>query len=267
MLNTAADGLSALNNFEKEYAKRLGFQRVTDWKRYRASVDLLVDTEYAIHSAFQYQLGDLARKNHDFGEIYIRLYGILNAVYLQMNAFETIANLLNFPDRKQVGPDFRRLAIYKLRGMAAAHTTDYLNDNEDLSQNSLMNKRTSFRVIQSRLQATGDDIQLLDENGILTRFNLIRDLTEYECIAKNLLIKLIEHSIKTRYPNKEHRLRIKSSLYKMLPLLIYYSNINCNKKYLQKQDKQVKRLIGAIDLINIEEVKRLFPEFEKSHGL
>jgi len=113
LLQVAGNDAEYSKDFEEAYRKRLKFQKQTDWKRYRASVDVIDDTEQAILSAFKYQLGDLKNNNQDYGETYLRLYGILNAVYLQMNAFKVIANLLNYPKREQVMKTFESLDIYR----------------------------------------------------------------------------------------------------------------------------------------------------------
>jgi hypothetical protein len=128
MLDIAGNEVKQGIDYEKQFKKRLKFQSKTDWKRYRASIDLLDDTEYAIISAFEYQLGDLGNKNKDFNGIYLRLYGILNAVYLQMSAFEELACLLNYSSRDNITDLFKQLDIYKLRNIAGAHTLDYKYD-------------------------------------------------------------------------------------------------------------------------------------------
>ena len=63
MIDIAGNEVKQGIDYEKQFKKRLKFQSKTDWKRYRASIDLLDDTEYAIISAFEYQLGDLGNKN------------------------------------------------------------------------------------------------------------------------------------------------------------------------------------------------------------
>jgi hypothetical protein len=65
MLDVAGNDIKQGYNYEISYQKRLKFQKITDWKRYRASIDLLDDTESAIISVFQYQLGDLSNSNKD----------------------------------------------------------------------------------------------------------------------------------------------------------------------------------------------------------
>lgn len=217
-------------DFEKAFMKRLKFQKQSDWKRYRASVDLLDDTEYAIISGFEYQLGDIRNQNGDTGEDLLRLYGILNAVYLQMSAFKEIAKLLNYPSGGKISETFERLDIYRLRNIAAAHTVDFRYDKE-FQERFGIKKSTSFRIIQHCLEKTGSKILAQDENDIRLEFNLLKALTEYEKIATDLLVELIKHSIITLIHKKEDKIGVRKRLDELLPNLRDYSTINKNKRH------------------------------------
>ncbi len=231
ILRIAANDVKASSDFNESFRNRLKFQKQTDWKRFRASVDLIDDTECAIISAFTYQLGDLENDNHDYGELNIRLYGILNAVYLQMNALEEIAALINYSSRDDIKKIFRVLDIYKLRGIAAAHTSRYEYDEDILRNNPKITKITSFRIVQSYLEKTGENIVVLDENDIEYRFGLISLLTEYEDIARNLMFKLIKHSIANLIEGKKQRIDIENRLEELFPKLIDYTSLDKNKGY------------------------------------
>lgn len=240
-LQIAADDVKGAKDFENAFKKRLRFQKQTDWKRFRASVDLLDDTEYAIMSAFRYQLGDMKVDNRDTGELFLRLYGVLNAVYLQMYAFKEIANLLNLENSNQVELDFKRLGIYRLRNIAAAHTVDYKYD-DDFRREHGINGTTSFRIVQSRLEKTGSYIQAIDENGISIEFNLLNLLTEYEAAARALLLRLIHHSVNTLVLKRNDKTEIRKRLDEMLPYLIDYSKINMNERYKAELVKNHRHL-------------------------
>lgn len=240
LLEVAGNDAKYSNDFEEAYRKRLRFQKQTDWKRYRASVDLIEDTEQAILSAFRYQLGDLNNNNKDYGETYLRLYGILNAVYLQMNAFKEIANLLNYPERNMVMRKFEALRIYKLRNIAGAHTTDYQYSKQEILDLKSSRKTTSFRIIQAYLDKTGKDIQVLDENNVRLEFNLLSLLKEYESLATELLIKLILHIKETLLITKEDKAWMQEQLDELLPNLIDYSKLDMNKTYKSALMNKIK---------------------------
>ncbi len=230
-------------DFNEAFRKRLKFQKQTDWKRFRASIDLLDDTENGIISAFTYQLGDLENENNDFGEINLRLYGILNAVYLQMNAFEEIATLLNYSSRSEIREIFTQLDIYKLRGIAGAHSVDYKYDKETLENNPEIYKTTSFRIVQTYLEKTGKKITVVDENDIWLEYNLINLLSEYEKIATDLLIKIIRFAIKRLILKKEGRKEIEEGLNESIPKIIDYKTLDKNKDYWKRESKKLGKEI------------------------
>lgn len=218
------------NNFYEEVRKKLKFQHKTDVQKYQSGVRLLGDTELAIASGFMYQLGDSNNYNGDYGEMHLRLYGILNAVYLQIGAYESIMKLLNFPEKEKVMQLFKELDIYKLRGMAGAHTADYEYDKKTLNDKPGISKTTSFTIMQYKLEKTGKSIEVIDKNGLTFEFNLLEVLSEYEKMALGLLIQLINHSINTFYIKKVEKLEMRKRLYELLPDLIDYSTNNENKK-------------------------------------
>ena len=242
------------NKIETEYKKRLKFNNLTDWKKYKASVDLLDDTEYAIASAFQYQLGYLGNKKYDFGETYIRLYGILNAVYLQMSAFVELSRLLNFPDNEKIKPMFCKLKIYHLRNIAASHTVNYENDKNNENEITVKNKKNSFRIIQSELKYNGNGINVIDENGNILTFNLKECLVEYENIARNLTIKLINHSIDKLVIKKVDKVEVRKRLSETLDKLIDYSTLDENTKYMNALQKRINKKTKHLKELNAEDI-------------
>lgn len=238
LLRISSNEIREVPNFNKAFQKRLKFQKETDWKRFRACIDLLDDTEYAIISAFTYQLGDIQNENNDIGEINIRLYGILNAVYLQMNAFEEIAVLLNYAKRKDMKEIFTSLDIYKLRGIAGAHTVRYEYDKISLENNPGIYKNTSFRIVQMHLEKTGSKITVVDENNIWFEYNLIKLLSEYDRITTDLLIKIIRFAIKELILKKEERNEIEERLDESISKLIDYKTLDKNKEYFERECKK-----------------------------
>ncbi|MBE7646697.1 hypothetical protein [Tenacibaculum finnmarkense] len=244
ILNISGNEISNSIDIDEAFKRRLKFQKKTDWKRFRASVDLLDDTEYGIISAFTYQLGNLENKNNDFGEINLRLYGILNAVYLQMNAFEEISILLNHSSRAEIRKKFHKLDIYKLRGIAGAHTVDYLYDKETLAKNPKIFKNTSFRIVQSYLEKTGNKIVVIDENDLWSEYNLISLLIEYEKIATELLIEIIRFAINKLILKKEQKIEIEQELSKLIPNLIDYTTLDKNKNYRKRESEKLDKALN-----------------------
>jgi hypothetical protein len=242
IINIAGTKVKNNDDYEEVFRKELKFQKKTDWLKYRACVDLIDDTELAIIDAFEYQLGYLKRKVKK-GEIYLRLYGILNAVYLQMNAIYELTKLTNYPNPKKIDSDFQNLNIYKLRGMAASHTTDYLLHNDYSAKYTINSKTTSFRIYACYIEETGSDIKVIDDHRNIFEFNLLEILTEYENLQRELLIQLINHVINKLVYTKDVKIELKARLNEIVPNLIDYSTINKNKEFKKQQIEKIKNIV------------------------
>ena len=207
-LEIAGKKAGGKKNFEDAYREALNFEKESDWKKFRACIDLFEDTEYAIISAFKFQLGYLGNKNFDFGEKNIRLYGILNAIYLQIYSIIELSKLLYYSNPKDIKKEFSKLPIYKLRGIAASHTVNFELGPELLADKK-NNKITSFRIVQAHLTKTGERIEAIDENNLFLKFNLLNDLKCYVDLSSNYLIKILNHSIEKLVKNEEDRIEFK----------------------------------------------------------
>ena len=233
-------------NVENIYRKLLKFQNINDWKKYRACIDLIDDTEYAIMNAFRFQLGNYKNK-YDIGEEYLRLYGILNAVYQQTNAFFTLGKLLNYPNNKELKVKFAKLDIRKLRNMAGAHADDYTVDYEMKAQNPEINSKTSFRLIATTVSKSGHGLYVQDENNIRFTFNLMEVLNEYEILARETLINLARHCIESLIIGKENKKEYHEMLQYRIDNLINYDTLDDNRRFAKKERKRFEKLVDKID--------------------
>jgi hypothetical protein len=231
------------DNFEESYKKRLKFQKISDWKKFRACIDLFEDSEYAIISAFMFQLGKKSSKNRDFGEKYIRLYGTLNAFYLQIYSIIELAKLLHYPNPKSIENHFKELPIYRLRGIAGSHTVNYQLDSELLNDKQGINRFTSFRIVSVYLNNTGDKIVAIDQNDIQFEFNLLEELHKYKDISTTYLIQIIHHSIESLVSKKTDRVEMNNRLSELISNQIDYREIDENKKYVEKIKKRLKKYL------------------------
>ncbi|WCC45996.1 hypothetical protein [Tenacibaculum finnmarkense] len=134
--------------------------------------------------------------------------------------------------------------IYKLRGIAGAHTVDYLYDKETLAKNPKIFKKTSFRIVQSYLEKTGNKIVVIDENDLWSEYNLISLLIEYEKIATELLIEIIRFAINKLILKKEQKIEIEQELSKLIPNLIDYTTLDKNKNYRKRESKKLDKALN-----------------------
>lgn len=208
------------SNIEKKFQKRLRLQNDTDWKKYQACVDLLVDCDYAIIDVYEYGLSVSASSN--VGEMYLRLYGILNAVYLQIGALKGLSNLLNYNIHEVLGIKLEELEVYRFRNIIGAHTIDYLYDESFNERQTGQKKKTSFRITQTSLSKYGGHIMAIDENNNILYFNLFKSLDDYLLTFRKLIIELLNQMTGTIVKGK-YRQELKKEIAEKKKMLLNYS--------------------------------------------
>jgi hypothetical protein len=104
-----------------------------DWEFLTAAMDIIGDTAAAIFHFQRFGLGG-PTKYDDLGEKYLRLYGLLSAIYIQQQSILTIYKLMNVTNLKQTRAAFEALQIRQLRHKLSAHGTDYLNKDAGIKE-------------------------------------------------------------------------------------------------------------------------------------
>lgn len=216
--------------------RKMKFQNDSDLLKYRSCIDLLEDTECAIISGFTFQLGN--RKNHHFdvGEIYVRLYGILNAVSLQIEAIVKLANLINFNYKTKIKKTLQALDIYRLRNIAGAHTIDCrYNFNKNKSNKNP--EERSFRIVMNSLTETGESIVVISNFLESETFNLLKALNEYEKESRKIILEMAYYSIEYFVNLKKHKTLLRTYLNETAMKLMDYKELDENKGYLNNLSK------------------------------
>ena len=123
--------------FSKESDDFLGFAQQkfklnakNDWNEIIASEDILEDSNEALKSFLKFGLSGPTKYN-DLGEKYLRLYGVLNAVYQQQQAILHIFKLFKCPDPKVVKREFNDLSITQARHKLGAHSINYISQSNE----------------------------------------------------------------------------------------------------------------------------------------
>lgn len=97
-----------------------------DWNFLCTAMDVVGDASAAIRNFLRFGLNGPTRYE-DVGEIYLRLYGLLNAAYIQQQAVLKLYTLMNVGQPKKIKTKFDSLDIRSLRHKLASHSTDYQN--------------------------------------------------------------------------------------------------------------------------------------------
>lgn len=170
---------------ELKIKKKLKFQHECDILRFRSCIDLIEDTENAITYFSTFGLEKFnTRIGKNFGEIYIKLYGILNAIYLQLNAIIEIYEICKIPNKKDIISKFRKHKIFELRNIMGAHTSDF-EDNSDYMPPNF--NRNSFRITQMQLNAKGNNLHAVDSFGNIKEFDLYELVMSYNVLSEKIL--------------------------------------------------------------------------------
>ena len=97
-----------------------------DWFFICTALDVIGDTTLAIKNFLEYGMEGPAVINDD-GEKYLRLYGVLNATYLQQEAIRVLYRKINLQKSKNVERKIEDLKIRDIRIKIGSHSSDYIN--------------------------------------------------------------------------------------------------------------------------------------------
>jgi hypothetical protein len=181
------------NEFLNCLVKKLKFQNTSDIDLLRACIDQIQDAQYAIDNFNKY---GLYKQSSDLDEMYLRLYGLLNACYLQIGAIIDLIRLFNFKNQKELKMDLKSLTIIDLRNKIASHTTNY----------QYIDKQTFgyFRLIQSTLNKWGNRISIVGkERGDVQTFDLKGILNDFTIRIEQILEMIVDKELYSRKFRKD----------------------------------------------------------------
>lgn len=184
------------NNEEKylsELTKNLKFEKTTDPDLFRACIDLVEDSQLAIDEFYK---NGLITNDNNFGERYLRLYGVLNATYLQLGAIFDLIRIFNLPNQKEIKTKLNDLKIIDVRNKIASHTTNYKIPNTK-------NGKDFFKLAQSTITRWGNSLLIVskeDYEEIDLKPNIIKFSSEIE----GVLEEIIQKELYSRSFKKEH---------------------------------------------------------------
>ncbi|MFL0162996.1 hypothetical protein [Aquirufa salirivi] len=189
--------------FHEYIVKALKFKKSNDWNQICSLLDLLGDTEDAKENFEKYGITG-PTKFKDNGEMYLRLYGILNSIYLQKSAVIEFLELVNIKEKKEFKIILNQTKILQIRHIAGAHTLDFIS-------NGII---TSHQIAQHSLES--GIIKTLDSLGNFQEFDLISLISDFNKIANEILIKATEKFISTVFKSSKEK---KSSFSNKLNLI------------------------------------------------
>lgn len=156
-----------------------GIKPEQGWQRLTSALDLLGDTENAKTNFNRFGLQGPTRYD-DVGEKYLRLYGVLNAVWQQFSALKTLGNVFDVPSRFKREAVLGGLTIVDLRHVAGSHTLDHQRKGAKCND-----KRSSYMVSQHSLNT--DELTVLDDQNNFKKYPLKELLREWDMAVTDYL--------------------------------------------------------------------------------
>jgi len=174
----------------------LKLNKNSDWRFICAAMDVLGGSESAIDSFLKFGLEGPCRYN-DFGEKYLRLYGLLSATYIQQNSILELYKLMNVPGVSNIQKKVKALKIRQVRNKLASHSLDYKNNETRLLE--------SFAPVQPSLNGFTCAIASLTLESP-EEIDLKKEIEVHTDLLLNLMDKIYEKSYKTLFKNNDKKL-------------------------------------------------------------
>ncbi|MBO9682330.1 MAG: hypothetical protein J7502_06630 [Flavisolibacter sp.] len=237
------------NDTEIAMIRRYKFQNIGDDKKMRSCIDLLEDTECAIINFCEYQLCTNLKKD-DLGERYLRLYGVLNAIYLQIHSIIEIAEVVKYPLKKKVINDFFNHKIFELRNIAGSHMVNYKTGKSETFI-SPPNRLNYFRLTQCDFKRDGQSVVMVDGFGNYENFNLRELVYDYNIISENWLISICEKYTGTLFKTNPN---LKSKYHEVLNDLkkvpFDYRKLDKHKNVEALRMRKIEKILAEIEARN-----------------
>jgi hypothetical protein len=158
-----------------------------DWSFICVAMDVVGDAAYAIENFLRFGL-DGPTKYDNTGEQYLRLYGMLSAVYLQQEAVRKLYVLMNCPTPKSVDKEFAALEVRTLRHQIASHSVDYKEPGSS--------KLSAFVPVRIGMQ--GFSCMVTAGRGDSTRTVDLEEAVRAHCVVTHsVLDRIYEKSVRT----------------------------------------------------------------------
>lgn len=182
-----------------EYIKRsLKLKSADDWGVLCASMDVIDDSLLGIGNFLRFGI-DGPTKYGDVGEKYIRLYGALNATYLQQQAVINLYKISNTDSPKSAQEKINSLLIRTIRHKIGAHAVDYENKHEDVTESFV-----PVRFTLGGMACGYYNNRTLKQETV----NLQDAIVEHLDLMANLYATLYEKSVRTIYKSNPDKIEL-----------------------------------------------------------
>ena len=175
------------------------FENSKSWSFLIASLDTLGDSQFSIISFLNHKIDNESEFNT--GEKYLRLYGVLSAIYIHNRAIATLADLVKVKDDK-IEDEFKNSKINFLRNAISAHPVNF-------KDNGL---KTNYKIARYSVNDRGQLVLVNMDNKFET-YDLYKAISDYLSFSKENLDKITRKLISNRFKtSKEKREQLEKKL-------------------------------------------------------
>ncbi len=186
------------SNHEKDTKELLKLNKDNDWDFICSAMDSIDCTCLAIDEFYKFGLYG-PTKYHNKGEQYLRLFGILNSIYIQKDGVLNLYNYSRVTDYKQAVDKINNIEIILIRNKLASHNNNYITDKS--SKNNM--DRDSYYISElHEYSCQYISFKEFKNTGVID-VNLHNKIDEYLNNVIYLMDKICEKSIKTIYKNNK----------------------------------------------------------------
>ena len=188
------EGEKCKTSFRDDVKKFYGFEKEFGWNILQNAFYIIDDTELAKQSFKRFELQGPARYE-DIGERYLRLYGVLNAIYQQRLAIQNLLEIYKVSKKRKIIEQLASLEIIQLRNKIGAHPTNFNKIKSDSEH--------KFDVYQiSRTDLKRDKILLLRNQQHNENVELNFMIQSFDKEIENILSLMLGKIIKKIFNNK-----------------------------------------------------------------
>jgi hypothetical protein len=177
-------------------ASLLRLNSSNDWSFICVAMDIVGDSSLAMHNFARFSL-DGPTKYEEVGERYLRLYGLLSAVYIQQQALIKLYSLTNCPSPAEKKKQFELLKIRELRHKLSSHGLDYLESDRSVP----------YAYVPVRMELQKYSCTITKNRGDSSEtVNIGEALSEHCKLAVSVLDSIYEKSVKTLFKGQQTRI-------------------------------------------------------------
>lgn len=189
---------SERENFAEYIKGSLKLNNESDWGFLCASMDVIDDSLLGIENFLKFGIDGPTRYD-DVGEKYIRLYGALNATYLQQQAIINLFRISNSEKPTFAQEQINNLSIRTIRHKIGAHAVDYDNKRENITESFV-----PVRFTLSGMTCSYYNNRTLKKETV----NLQDAIAEHLDLMASLYATLYEKSVNTIYKSNPEKISL-----------------------------------------------------------